>query len=113
MKKTIIIITTLALGAGTIALIRAGDMSNMSCCMGSATGQTNAATDSAKASAKPYPLKYCLVSGDKIGEMGKPTSIIYKGQEIKFCCPDCVKDFKKDPDTFLKKLAEEEKKAKK
>ena len=35
------------------------------------------------------------------------------GQEIKFCCPDCVKDFQKDPDKFLKKLAEEEKKAKK
>ncbi|MGD0814997.1 MAG: hypothetical protein ABSA83_15435 [Verrucomicrobiota bacterium] len=106
MKKTLIIITTLALGAGTMALIRAGDMSNMSCCMGSATAETNAA-------AKPYPLKYCLVSGEKIGQMGKPTSLIYKGQEIKFCCPDCVKDFNKEPDKFIKKLAEEEKKAKK
>jgi YHS domain-containing protein len=45
--------------------------------------------------------------------MGKPASIIYKGQEIQFCCPDCVKDFKKDPDKFLKKMAEEVKKAKK
>ena len=111
MKKALIIITTLALGAGVMALIRAGDMGNMSCCAGSPTGQTNA-TDGAKAAAKPYPLKYCLVSGDKIGEMGKPTSLIYKGQEIKFCCPDCVKDFNKDPDKYMQKLAESEQKAK-
>jgi YHS domain-containing protein len=97
MKKTILIIATLAFLAG----------------MNSLSGQTNAPADSAKTLVKPYPLKYCLVSGDKIGEMGKPASIIYKGQEIKFCCPGCVKDFKKDPDKFLKKLAVEEKKAKK
>ncbi len=97
MKKTLIAIATLALLAGTNNL----------------TGQTNAPAESAKTPLKPYPLKYCLVSGEKIGEMGKPASLIYKGQEIKFCCPDCVKDFKKDPDKFLKKLAEEEKKAKK
>ena len=97
MKKTILISATLALLAGTNHL----------------TGQTNAPAESGKTRVKPYPLKYCLVSGEKIGEMGKPFVTNYMGQEIKFCCPDCVKDFKKDPDKFLKKLAEEEKKAKK
>ena len=60
-----------------------------------------------------YPLKTCVVSGDKLGEMGKPVTLVYKGQELKFCCKDCVKDFKKDPDKYIKKLAEEEAKLKK
>ncbi|MGA2174835.1 MAG: hypothetical protein ABSH38_07625 [Verrucomicrobiota bacterium] len=99
MKKTLLTLTTLALLAGLPALVRAGD--------------TNTPTSSTNTAVKPYPLTYCLVSGEKIGEMGKPAAITYKGQEIKFCCGDCVTDFKKDPDKFLKKLAEEEKKAKK
>lgn len=79
--------------------------------MGDQAGQTNAPAGNAKV--KPYPLKTCVVSGDKIGEMGKPVTLVYKGQEMKFCCKDCVKDFKKDPDKYIKKLAEEEAKLKK
>jgi len=60
----------------------------------------------------PYPLKTCLVSGEKVGEMGPPPVLVYKGQEIKFCCPDCVKDFKKDPDKYMKKLQDEQAKLK-
>jgi YHS domain-containing protein len=73
---------------------------------------TPGAESSAQAAARPYPLNYCLVSGDKIGEMGDPVQTVYKGQEFKFCCKDCVKDFNKDPDKFMKKLAEAEQKAK-
>ena len=43
--------------------------------------------------------------------MGKPVTLIYKGQEMKFCCKDCVKDFKKNPEKWMKKLAEEQVKA--
>ncbi len=81
--------------------------------MGDQAGQTNAPAGNANAKVKPYPLKTCVVSGDKIGEMGKPPVIIYKGQEIKFCCKDCVKDFNKNPDKYIKKLAEEEAKLQK
>lgn len=59
---------------------------------------------------KPYLLKYCLVSGEKFGGMGKPFVTNYMGQEIKFCCPDCVKDFNKSPKKYLKKLAAAQKK---
>ena len=72
-----------------------------------------AQTEQKDAKAKPYPLKKCIVSGEKLGEMGKPVTLTYKGQEMKFCCKDCVKDFKKDPEKFIKKLADEEKKTKK
>lgn len=67
---------------------------------------------STNARVKPYPLDYCLVSGDKIGEMGKPVVTTYQGQEIKFCCKDCVEPFKKDPAKYIKKLEEAAKKQK-
>ncbi|HRX54423.1 MAG: hypothetical protein R3F31_10435 [Verrucomicrobiales bacterium] len=57
-------------------------------------------------SAKPYPLDTCLVSGEKLGEMGAPVVINHEGQEIKFCCKSCLPDFKEDPAKYLKKLTE-------
>jgi YHS domain-containing protein len=62
---------------------------------------------------KPYPLKTCIISGDKLGEMGDPFVYEYQGREIKFCCKNCLKDFKKDPAKYLKMIDEAEAKAKK
>lgn len=42
----------------------------------------------------------CPVSGDEVGELGKPVYVEYKGKKIGFCCRDCPKDFKKDPEKF-------------
>jgi hypothetical protein len=54
---------------------------------------------------KPYPLKTCVVSGEKLGgDMGHPVLYHYRDREIKFCCPDCQKDFDKDPAKFIKQL---------
>jgi hypothetical protein len=99
MKKPLLTIAALAFLAGTPALVRAAD--------------TNSPASSAKKAAmKPYPLKKCIVSDEKLGEMGKPVVLIYEGQEMKFCCKDCVKKFKKEPAKYLMKLAEEVKKQK-
>jgi len=63
----------------------------------------------AKARAQ-YPTDKCVVSGDKLGgDMGPAQDYVYKVQGkpdrlIRFCCKDCVKDFKKDPDQYLKEL---------
>lgn len=54
--------------------------------------------------ALPYPLKTCIVSDDRLGEMGKPVMIDYKGQQVGFCCKSCVGDFEKDPAKYLAKL---------
>ena len=62
---------------------------------------------------KPYTLKTCVVSGEKLGEMGDPFVYDYEGREIKFCCKGCLKDFKKDPAKYIKKIEEAEAKAKK
>jgi YHS domain-containing protein len=64
-----------------------------------------------KSNVKPYKLETCMVSGDKLGEMGKPFVFEYKGQEIKLCCKNCKKDFDKDPAKYIKKMHEAEKKA--
>ena len=58
--------------------------------------------------AKPYKLDKCIVSDEKLGEMGKPFVFTHEGQEIKLCCKSCQKDFKKDPAKYLKKLKEAE-----
>jgi YHS domain-containing protein len=53
---------------------------------------------------KPYPLDTCLVSGEKLGKMGKPFEIVHEGQQIKFCCKSCAPKFAKDPAKYLSKL---------
>jgi len=62
---------------------------------------------------KVYPLDKCVVSDEKLGEMGKPYVFKHEGREIQLCCKSCLKDFKKDPAKYVKKLEEAEKKAKK
>ena len=56
---------------------------------------------------KPYPLKTCMISGDKLGDMGEAYVYEYEGREIKFCCEGCVKDFKKDPAKYITQLEKE------
>lgn len=58
------------------------------------------------ATAKPYPLDVCLVSGEKLGEMGEPVSLVHEGQTIKFCCDKCVPKFKEDPAKYMSELKE-------
>lgn len=59
-----------------------------------------------------YPTTQCIVSEDKLGaDMGKPADFIYReagkpDRLVSFCCKDCVKDFNKDPQKYLKILDE-------
>ena len=55
---------------------------------------------------KPYMLTTCLVQDEPLGGMGPPVSYVYQGQEVKFCCSNCEAEFKKDPDKYMKKLAD-------
>lgn len=53
---------------------------------------------------KPYKANTCIVSGEKLGD--QPAAIVYKEkQEVKFCCKDCVAEFRKDPAKYLAKLS--------
>ena len=62
------------------------------------------ADDAGKEAVKPYPLDTCVVSGEKLGEMGKPYVFTHDGREVKLCCKSCLKDFKKDPAKYVKKM---------
>ena len=103
MKLTKHILTAVlltGLATGTMSL-RADDTANKT---------PNAGKKDAKA--KPYPLEKCIVSDEKLGEMGKPVVLTYEGQEMKFCCKDCVKKFNKEPAKYLKLMNEAAKKQK-
>jgi YHS domain-containing protein len=69
------------------------------------------AGDAKDEKAKPYPLETCVVSGEKLGEMGKPFVFTYEGQEVKMCCKSCKKDFDKEPAKYIKKIQDAEKAA--
>ena len=57
-----------------------------------------------KAQRRAYPLKTCLVSGGKLGSMGKPHELFLGGRLIKLCCKGCVGKLHKNPAKFLAKL---------
>jgi YHS domain-containing protein len=53
---------------------------------------------------KPYTKNNCIVTGNKLGSMGTPVTIIHEGQQVKFCCSPCMKKFKANPAKYLTKL---------
>ncbi len=80
-----------------------------------ATNAPSSATNSPAADISkptPYPLTTCVVSGDKLGEMGAPIEFVYTNnganQEIKFCCPMCKPKFLADPDKYMKTIQDAE-----
>ena len=75
------------------------------------TGSLTAQAAEAK-KVTPYPLKTCVVSDGKLGEMGDPYVFTYKGREVKLCCKGCLKTFEKDPAKYIKKMQDAEKSAK-
>lgn len=77
-------------------------------CLAPAIGMAEDAKPEKKDS---YPLQTCVVSGEKLGEMGKPYIFTEAGREVRLCCKGCLKDFKKDPAKYLKKLDDAEKAA--
>jgi len=59
---------------------------------------------------KPYVLKTCSVSDEKLGSMGKPHVFTNENQEVKLCCKDCLKDFNKSKAKYMAKIEKAEKK---
>lgn len=50
--------------------------------------------------------KICPVSNEKIKE-GEKYQVEHEGKIYNLCCKMCMKDFKKDPDKYIKKVEEE------
>jgi hypothetical protein len=49
-----------------------------------------------------YPLTTCVVSGEKLGEHGKPVKVTADGTDVWLCCKSCKKDFEKDTPKYVK-----------
>merc|ERR1711879_835757 len=57
-----------------------------------------------KQQAPTYPLTTCVVSGEKLGEMGKPIQRVIGNRLVEFCCSGCVGKAQKDPAKYLAKI---------
>ena len=51
-----------------------------------------------------YPLQTCVISGEKLGEMGKPYVFESNGHQVQLCCDHCKAKFDKDPEKYLKEI---------
>lgn len=51
-----------------------------------------------------YPIDYCIVSGEKLGDMGDPVKYEYKERTVYFCCKGCIKKFEAEPAKYLAAL---------
>ena len=85
--------SALLMVVGTAALIWGG------------CSEQSAPAAAAPTDAKAYTLDTCVVSGEKLGSMGDPVVKVYDGQQVKFCCSSCVKDFEKDKAKFIAKIS--------
>jgi YHS domain-containing protein len=57
----------------------------------------------ASAAKTPYPINFCIVSGEELKSSSTVTKT-YNGRDVEFCCNQCPKAFEKNPAKFLKKL---------
>src|SRR5687767_6818340 len=56
-----------------------------------------------QAKAKTPINKFCAVDGGD-HEVDPKVTYEYKGKTVGFCCADCIDEFKKDPEKYMKKL---------
>lgn len=103
MKKSLLIIPFVSLASLAFA-------STDSSCGGCCSAPTPVAQVAANTVAD-YPLETCVVSGEKLGEMGKPIDYVYKeagkpDRLVRFCCKMCIGKFQKDPAKYLKLIDE-------
>lgn len=72
-----------------------------------------AADEKEKKDKDSYPLTTCVVSGDKLDEMGEPYIFKHEGKEVRLCCEKCLKKFNADPEKYMKKIEDAKAKEKK
>lgn len=100
MKTIPSIITGISIG--TFAILTA------SCGKKTVTSVELPAEEIAAKPADTYPLTTCVVSGEKLGDMGEPHVIVHEGTTVKFCCKSCLKDFNEDPAKYIAMIKEAE-----
>jgi YHS domain-containing protein len=51
-----------------------------------------------------YPMKTCVVSGEKLDSMDAPIDYVYQNRLVRFCCKGCIKKFEADPAKYLAEI---------
>ena len=98
MKKVASILS-LALLAGVAAYVSAEDTPASQ----PTSEPSSAPASQAAASPNGAVNQFCAVqSENKIDPQGK--TYVYNGKTIGFCCPDCIDDFKKNPEKYMATL---------
>ena len=116
MKKTNLYLLFAVGALGVLALttkLAAADGGMPSCGVmtgGCCAGMAMPMAAEVSTNATPDLLATCPVSGEKLGEMGKPFTFVYKDQEVKLCCKSCKTDFDKDPKKYIKLIRAADKK---
>lgn len=59
-----------------------------------------------EAQRKTYKLKTCVVMDEELGSMGEAVEILYGTRLVRLCCKSCIKTFHKDPEKYLRKIAD-------
>lgn len=54
----------------------------------------------------PYLLSVCVVSGEKLGNMGDPVVRVYEGREVRFCCEQCIEKFEAKSGEYWREVNE-------
>jgi YHS domain-containing protein len=97
MKK-IASILSLALLAGVAALVSAEDTTQPA-----SQPSSEPATTQSAAAENGAVNQYCAIEKDnKIDPKGK--TYTYNGKVVGFCCPDCIDEFKKNPEKYMATL---------
>ena len=61
----------------------------------------------ANAQRDTYRLDTCIVSGAKLGSMGKPIELVAGTHLVRFCCAGCLPKFKAEPQKYLSILSQD------
>lgn len=112
MKHFMIITIVVATVSLTAWGCNAKDTTDKHAAQSLATHTVTKDTTSDTTTSPTYPLDVCVVSGQKLGSMGKPILLTHQGRTVKLCCQGCATAFKKDPDQYLAKIDAATKKGK-
>ena len=90
-KRHLFLAALLSLAAATVAVLAKDQPST----------RPTTAPAATQPDAKPVN-KFCAV--DRDNEVDPKVTTVYQGKVIGFCCRDCIKDFQKDPEKYMKDL---------
>lgn len=74
---------------------------------GEAAASQPAEAGSVEFTGDPYPLSFCVVTGDELDAMGGPVTVVHEGRHLQFCCDSCKEEFIKNPARWTEKIDRE------